>query len=94
MRDDDDRSLYGSNTSLPRPLHIKEAGQATSFDIPILHYEPVYSSGSVPTSEQPYELPSDFGFTSYGNNSGGGNSNGSGNGNGNGNGSGQFVVVS
>ena len=88
MRDDDNLSLYGSDISLPRPLHIEEAGQATSFEIPILHSEP--------TSEQPYELPSDFGFTSYGNNSGGGNSNGSGNGNGNGNGngSGQFVVVS
>jgi hypothetical protein len=84
VRDDDDLSLYGSDISLPIPLYFEEAGQATSFDIPVLHSEPVHSSVSVPTSEQPHKLPSDFGFTSHGNNSGGGNANGSGNGNGNG----------
>jgi hypothetical protein len=80
----DGLSLYGSDISLPTPLHVEEAGQAMPFDIPILHFEPVNLSVSVPASEQPHELLSEFGFTSYGNNSGGGNGNSSGNGNGNG----------
>jgi hypothetical protein len=83
VRDDDDLSLYGSDISLPIPLHLEEAGQATSFDISILHSKPVHSSVSVPISEYPHELPSDFGFMSYGNTSWGGDGNVSGNSSGN-----------
>jgi hypothetical protein len=81
IRDDDDdaKSVYGSDISLltaPAP----SPGVATSFEIPILHSEHVHSSVSVPISEQTQDLPSEFGFVLYSDNSGSHNGGGSGGG--------------